>query len=583
MTNSLKPYSIRACFSLFVLFFVFLSGLFENLLGIFPNCIGVCNNPEIRNPLLLAQIICVFSIIILFYDSIFSLLYKVSLHRAFIYCAIVLISVFSLYMTSWDMDSDDRWLLYRISKNVLEHGLYYWNPGEKINISTPIVWPYFASLSHLLAKELNIDWDLSIKLLGLTIYFFTAIYIFRMQVLLSFSKIFIFAGIVTYFPLTYWSISGLETGLASLLLVIAVYEIYLRGFTVFTGLLFGSIIYIRPEFVIAPAAAMITHIFLNRKNGLLSNHLNSILSLGLLSTIWLSLNFFIWGDPFPTPFYLKSIFHNPFHGGLSWSFRSMNAFVHLLSSYAQSIFLTTGICILLYASTKLFTKTKGRYFSEDTEALNRILALFVGFSCVSLYHIVSGYMHMSYVFRYFVPENIALLTLSGFALNEVLKRTQPNSLFLNSTFFGMLLIQICVLCISGFYARNVELSLTRAKHRDAFSGSAYSSMMIAWRNIGYRLKSVEVHGDRLWAKDGTNLAGASITNMYSLDGYYSPLKMSKFKSISTCTGAACANHFNYIMIRSDDAYGDSLKANSNFSVFLNESGVTVYKNLNRVD
>ena len=475
------------------------------------------------------------------------------------------------------MDSDDRWLEYRISKNILEYGLYYWNPYELINISTPVIWNYIASSAHILSHVFNISWESSIKILGLSIYTGTAICIYRIDFQNNYIKVFIFIGVVAYFPLAYWSISGLESGLCAFWLLFIFNRFYSTGPSGLNWLFYCLIIFIRPEFIIAPLISMVANLVSEFRKKAYVDLLSPFLIFLSVSLAWLLFNKLIWNDWFPTPFYLKSIFHSPFLAGFTWSFKSYNALIHFLSSVFQSIFLCISLLIIIAVCFK-YIFTKG-YRLQIKDSEKTIIHLTIGLSCVAGYHIISGYQHMSYVFRYFVPENIGFIFLSGLLLREsMFSSLRLDTNRLRTYLFAATLIQLIIFISTAFYVNKVELSLTRAKHRDAFSGDAYSALMKDWHKVGEKLKSIELPNDRLWAKDGTNLAGAAVTNMYALDGYYSPLWRSMFKSIRECKDWECANYFNYVMLRKDDESWKKALSRDRFVVLFEGEGILVLKN-----
>lgn len=578
---------------IFSFFFLYISGIYENIAGKFPECIGVCNNPgELNSQILLISAIFYFAVISFSINLISKINVIFESNWNFSLFFILIACIASLYVTSWSMDSDDRWLAYRLTKNVLNYGLYFWNPGEYINISTPVVWPYIASVSHLISKYFSIPWNESIKLLGISIYALTAFYVTLMTKLDRKVIFFVFAGIVTYFPLAYWSISGLETCLACLYLLMVLYRIYINGFTYINWLLYSGIIFIRPELILAPSFTLFAIILIRGFDNGFKYLIKPIICLCIVAGGWLFLNYIIWGDLFPTPFYLKTLFHSPFTVGFSSSFKAYNAFIHFLSSTAQSIFLFISLIVLIYITYKyLINKSTHNSNSDQTYT---VVVLFIGFLSVATYHILQGYVHMSYIFRYFVPENIAFILIAGFAFQDrIQSETEAEAVAdssnpcymikLLSFTTAFILFQLPIFYISGVYSDKVELSLTRAKHRDAFSGSTYAVMMKEWRDIGLQLKQLEQPNDRLWAKDGTNLAGASLTNMYALDGYFTPLNKSKFKQISECKDKDCANYFNYIMIRDNDSDWTAYLLSNGFKQIINSSGVLVFMNSRSID
>ena len=561
----------------FSIFFLYVSGVVENSIGKYPDCIGVCNKP---GHLSIAWVIlwCVFiAILIIFSKPLIKKCSYIEDHSFFYLLFVLCFCIFSLYVTNWGMDSDDRWLEYRISKNVLEYGLYYWNPHELINISTPVVWPYIASQAHILSRLTGMAWEHSIKILGLFIYVGTAIYIYRMKFSNKSIRNYVFIGVVSYFPFAYWSISGLEAVLACFWVIFIVNKFYSKGFTNINWLVYCSIIFIRPELIIAPFFSMIVYSFINYRQRNFYNLLIPFLLLFSVSAFWLIFNWLVWKDFFPTPFYLKSIFHSPFLAELTWSFKVTNALIHFLSSVAQSFFLAIGLLVLFFCSAQyFFNKSLRSSFRQEQQVA---LVLFVGFLAVAAYHIVSGYHHMSYIFRYFLPENIALIAISGIAIQEeIARRNFSDGKIIGGFISLMTVIQLSIFIASGYYVNNIELSLTRAKHRDAFTGESYASMMAEWRRVGKKLKSIELPNDRLWIRNGTNLAGGAITNMYALDGYYSPLWRSKFKSIRECKEWDCAKYFNYIMATDGDESWRKLILSDRYEVLMEVPGVVLLKN-----
>ncbi|MDB2703582.1 hypothetical protein N9Y70_02440 [Methylophilaceae bacterium] len=571
----------------FAVFFLFITGIFENLIGVFPACIGVCNNPILPvtwdEYLLFGNLgwisflwISIVLVIIYLILHTFKKFPKLQLNNALALFTILFLSITSLYITSWGMDSDDRWLEYRISKNVLDYGLYYWNPYELINISTPTFWPYIASQAHVLTKIFPISWELAIKILGLFIYCVTAIYIYRINLDNKNIRNYIFIGVITYFPFLYWSISGLEAVLACLWVVLIIERFYAKGATSFNWILYCSIIFIRPEFIIAPFISMICNLIIHFKIYKFKNLLKPFVILFIIVLLWMGINYFIWGDWAPSPYYIKSLFHSPFTAELSAFFKVSNATVHFLSSLIQSIFLAGSFLFLMTTSFNfIFNRLKRKAFSERATIS---LILFFGFLGVAGYHILSGYMHMSYIFRYFLPENIAFIIISGIVFQEQLSsKNIVTTLNLKAYIAILTIIQLSVVSISGFYSTNAELSLTRAKHRDAFSGASYSVLMSEWREYGELLYSIKQPGDRLWMMNGTNIAAGAISDMYALDGYYTPLKKSKFDSIRKCKDWECAKYFNYILVREDSNWDDFL-SNLNYIMLRKSNGIILLKN-----
>ena len=583
----MKNQTVNILILSFTVFFLFFTGIFENLIGVFPECIGVCEDPMLPltwdeyflfGNLGWISFLWISIVLVIIYLTLhtFKKFPKIQMNNALALFTILFLSITSVYITSWEMESDDRWIFYRISKNVLDYGIYYWNPYELINLSTPTIWPYILSQAHVLTKIFSISWELAIKILGLFIYCVTAIYIYQINLVNKNIRNYIFIGVITYFPLLYWSISGMECVLACLWVVLIIERFYAKGATSLNWILYCSIIFIRPEFIIAPFISMICNLIIYFKIYKFKNLLKPFVIFFIIVLLWMGINYFIWGDWVPGTYYIKSFFHNMFVTEFSLFFKVSNASVHFLSSLIQSLFLAGGFLFLMITSLNfIFNRLKRKAFNERATLG---LILFFGFLGVAGYHILSGYIHMSYLFRYFLPENIAFIIISGIVFQEQLSsKNIVTTLNLKAYIAILTIIQLSIVFISGFYSTNAELSLTRAKHRDALSGYNYSLLMSDWKKYGEILYAIKQPGDRLWMRNGTNIAAGAISDMYALDTYYTPFKKSKFESLRECNDWECAKYFNYILVKENSNWDDFLPP-SNFIMLRKSFGIVLLKN-----
>lgn len=550
--------------------FLFFSGVLENYFGLFPECIGVCNIPETKS--ILAQlpllIICfcllAFATKKNFFSTKFHSDFWVERRAQFL---VFITGLIVTVLFGWNTDLDDKWLVYRVSMNVLRSGLPVWNLEDKINLSTSLIWPYVATIAHFFKS-----YDLGIKVIGIAIYCISIILLILFLKTPSYSRYFAVVGVATYFPVSYWTLGGLETSICVLWITFVILTFHRRGIhSLLPWFVMSLGIFFRPELILVPISSAVAYVLLFSTSKLRS------LLIGLVITtqvgVWLFYNKFFFGDFFPTPAYIKSVLNNIFMMGESRSFVIYNSSIHFLSSIFISIFLCVAYCLAIKIFIKSFKKKPS---ADGIDAL--VLVLLIGFLSVGLYHIVGGYNHMGFVFRYFIPVNYAVVIIISLGLTS--PKNIPSSLLSVGGLISITLAQLLIFIFSAGYVQNVELSLTRAKHRDAFAGAAYSSMMKEWRGVGISLASIREPGDRLWMKDGANLAGGALSGMYSLDGFYAPLRKSAYPEIRNCNSWGCARYFDYIILQSHDAsiWMENVREPDAYKVELRTPSLLVLKN-----
>ena len=563
----MKPY-IKII--LFGAVFLFLSGVLENYLGLFPKCVGVCNIPDTKSIFLLLPILILCLCLLAFATKYFNFTnfysdFWISRRVQF------LVFISGLIITlifGWNTDLDDKWLVYRASLNVLRSGLPVWNPEDKINLSTSVIWPYVASIAHFFNT-----YDLGIKVVGIMIYCTSIILLIRFLKTPNFSKYFAIVGVATYFPISYWMLGGLETSICILWITLVILLFHRRGIhSLLSWFVMSLGVFFRPELMVVPISSAVVYACLFSTSKLRS------FIIGLLVTIqgivWLLYNKVFFGDFFPTSAYIKSALSNMFIDGQSRSFVIYNSSIHFLSSIFCSIFLCVAYCLaikIIYKSLKKKPSTDG------IDAV--VLVLLIGFISVGLYHVIGGYIHMGYVFRYFVPGNYAIIIIISLCLTP--PKDDSSSLLTVGGLISMTIAQFLIFIFCAGYVQNVELSLTRAKHRDAFSGAAYSAQMKEWRGVGTFLASIREPGDRLWMKDGADLAGGALSDMYSLDGLYAPLSKSAYPEIRNCGGWNCARYFDYIILQPIDQsiWMENVQNPASYEVISHTSSLMVLKNM----
>jgi hypothetical protein len=459
----MKPY-IKII--LFGAVFLFLSGVLENYLGLFPKCVGVCDIPDTKSisVLLPLLIVCFFLLAVATKKNILTKFHsdfwidRRAQFFVFISCLIITLLFW------WNIDLDDKWLVYRASLNVLRSGLPVWNPEDKINLSTSVIWPYIASIAHFFSS-----YDLGIKVIGIAIYCISIILLILFLKTPNYSKYFAIAGITTYFPVLYWMLGGLETSICVLWITFVILSFHRMGIhSLLPWFVISLGIFFRPELMVVPVASAVIYVLLFSTSKLRSVLICLIIS--IQGGVWLLYNKVFFGDFFPTSAYIKSALSNMFIAGQSRSFVISNSFIHFLSSIFCSIFL----CVAYFLAIKyIYRSFKKKPVADGIDAL--VLILLIGFLSVSLYHIFGGYIHMGYVFRYLVPGNYAIIIITSLGFTS--PKENSSSMLSVGGLISMTLAQLLIFIFCAGYVENVELSLTRAEHRDAFSGVAYSSMM----------------------------------------------------------------------------------------------------------
>jgi hypothetical protein len=558
----------------FQLLFLYLTGIGNYLFGIDVPCIGVCNKYLIDKLYLISPMIAgsLVAIVLIYknnYEQVFEYIkskkiYLFILIALFFSCAI-------LYF--WDFDNDDKWMGYRITKNVIELGFPNWNAEEKINISTSLIWPYIGSLAHYFH-----DWNTGIKIIGISFYFACIFLIYKMKFKGSDNIYLLLFGFITYIPAYLWFLGGIETSLAIFWGLLVVYIFNRYGPEHILGWLVLSLgILVRPEFILASIYPLFHLIIFHRKQSL---KITAIAFFICSIAFWLSYNKLLFNNWLPTPAYIKSFAgHIIFQNGQSKIFIIGNGVVHLISSICISIFLLISyISALFYTFQTIKNKfSSARLASSEGQISHQesLVMIFLGFLSINIYHAYSGYMHMGFTFRYLLPANIAILAIGALLLRE-------NSSVAKKTML-LLSVQAGVFITSLIFVFGGEFSLTRAKYRDGFSLSNYASFMQPWVKIGNTLHGLAKPGDRLWAKDGTNLAGSALSGMYSLDGLLTPLSYSVFPEIRNCQGFDCAKYFDYIFLQNTDIknWPELVESPKNYSIIIENPTIIVLKNLER--
>lgn len=114
----------------------------------------------------------------------------------------------------WFCLFDDAMISMRYARNMVDGVGFVWNGGEYVEGVTNPLWTVYMAVWHLFGIPDNMI-SLPIQLTGLCIFVTTALWGFRIGGLI--------AGVCIslYYPLAYWSVIGMETGLVALLILLS--------------------------------------------------------------------------------------------------------------------------------------------------------------------------------------------------------------------------------------------------------------------------------------------------------------------------------------------------------------------------
>jgi hypothetical protein len=256
------------------------------------------------------------------------------------------------------------------------------------------------------------------------------------------------------------------------------------------------------------------------------------------------MNHCFFGNPLPSPFYIKG-WNKSFSGFYPWYFDLGVGLTHLISALFASFLVTMIVLVALWQlirSANLAAKIDRPLVTEYPSHFCVIagIVLFLG------YHVASGYQHMNFTFRYFLPGIVALVVVSGHFL-ERSTRDRAATLMSRAGTLGVVLFAILFQLVQslfvGYHIKWVDLALTTSSLRDRFSVASYSEWMEVWLEAGQFLRTVTKPNDRIWLVQG--LATAALTDSYLRDPYYAPPKRSKFEDLRACSD--CTRLFDYFI------------------------------------
>jgi arabinofuranosyltransferase len=349
---------------------------------------------------------------------------------------LLILAIFVIHGVSLDFTQDDAYISYRYVRNFLSgHGLVF-NPGERVEGYTNFLWIILLSV----LANFGLDVIIASKVLGIASGCLALFLLYKISTLLDHSQdrrpslwfFFLIPSLLLAInsAFAYWSISGLETTLFVMTVLLSAYFYFTnkRLMIIFSAL--STLI--RPEGALV-FAIFILHSLFFRKKGL-KRCLLYTLGFTLLLAPFLLFKIFYYGDLVPNPFYAKTGFSLEYVKtglGYAWLF---------LKHY--------GLWGILFLLPIVFYKSLGRRWKLI------LLLVFV----YTLYIVVIG-GDVLQAHRFFMPIVPFLYLLVSFALKKLYLMPQKGSA--NRTISIFLVIAFSILTF--FWPRGWIMNVRRAE------------------------------------------------------------------------------------------------------------------------
>jgi len=442
----------------------------------------------------------------------------------------------AIIVSIWNFDLDDKWVYYRISQNVLSSGLPLWNLNERTLVGASFLYPYLVSLGHFFGGPEQ--WSNFEKIVGVLFHFAAFALVLRYFGLTAIGVI-CSASLLLFEPSLLWALGGLETPVATLWIVVAIILYLRRGedYWLF-WLMCGLLIYIRPDAILLGVGAFIGRFLRHPKD--LRQHLltGAIFSAPIL--FFLASNQNLFGFPLPLVFLVKgwNCAYCPYFPLYS---RVAIGMIHMLSGISISILLGLLLCLAIPSLVQR-TRISGNITHPVVTAFPLQFDLILGFAFYLGYHVIGGYQHMNFTFRYWIPGLIGTTIVSGDIIRQAVSNPSGGlngsalagvaaRLLATPVLVGLLGTQIVQSGFATYEGKHIDITLTVAPWRDLFSIDSYANFLWSWYQAGRDLSSVVTEKDRLFLE--AMMTGA-LTKGYLIDQFYFPSKQSAYLDLREC-------------------------------------------------
>ncbi len=452
----------------------------------------------------------------------------------------------AILVSIWNFDLDDKWVYYRVSENVLSSALPLWNLNERALVGASFFYPYLLSIGHFFGGPEQ--WSNYEKIIGVLFHFAAVAVVLRYFGLTAIG-LFCSALVLLFEPSLLWALGGLETSLTTLWIIIAII-LYMRrgGESWLFWLMCGLLIYIRPDAILLGVGTFIGHFL--REPTLLRKHIVAGIVFSAPILVFLASNQVLFGFPLPLVFLVKG-WNCAYCGDFPFYSRISMGMIHMLSAISVSVLL--GLLLSL-AISFLIQKTRvSRNITQPVVTTFPLqFDLMLGFALYLGYHVVGGYQHMNFTFRYWIPGLMGAAVVGGEIVRQALSNitTDPKGaalpgvaarLFTAPVLVGLLALQIVQSSFATYEGKYIDITLTVAPMRDQFSVDSYAEYLTSWYKAGHDLSSVVTQDDRLFLWPAM-MTGA-LTKGYLVDQFYFPPRESKYWDLRQCMPQP-ANKFN---------------------------------------
>ena len=324
---------------------------------------------------------------------------------------------------------DDGMISMRYAQNVIDGKGLVWNFGERVEgFTSPLLVSFMALAIKLFGKIYGV---LAIQLLGALLL--TANIFFVLQImdnlieakpLKDFLKFMAVLFLVTFYPLLYWSIMGMDTGLLTTLVLLAsfilVKEKSAQKINIWLPIVLSLCYLTRPESILFITAVYLFRLCKNLKR--FPFLLSEILILLIPLTLYHIFRWHYYQQFYPNTYFLKAT-------GLSLSQRIHDGFAFFYP-------FLTYIQLIVFWILAFFFFVLVRYRNTGKTSLRRILEgnkyhifMFLAFFIVfSVYQIVIGGDAWPRYWRYTVPYTVLLFLAFLLAISEF-KKMSPKEYF----------------------------------------------------------------------------------------------------------------------------------------------------------
>lgn len=480
-------------------------------------------------------------------------------------CALGGFALTEMYL--WGFDLDDKWIYYRMSRNVLTTGLPLWNANEMALVGASFVYPYLVSLPNLLGDWPV--WDLYQRVIGIAFTLAIGALVLR-KFGLNAASVLCVSAILLYEPLSQWSIGGMETSFATLWLVAALLlYLFKQGNSLLFWFLLGALIYIRPDAILIGVGAFVARFVRGPMD--VADWLKNGVAFSLPIITFMVQNQVLFGFPLPLVFLVKG--WNCAYCGYDPLYEKIFVgLLHNLSGFATSALITLFSCAGVWRvlrGVRLGRTRKAPVVVAQPLAFD----LYAGLGVFMVYHVIGGYQHMNFTFRYWIPGIIGMVVVSLYALQNSGTGTQLGSgatdrlsLFERiglrscptSLLWALFVLQFSQTALATYQARHYDFSLTIAAKRDRMSTDSYATYLVDWFQAGIDLRAIGVKPtDKLYLMQGM-LTGA-MTEGYLVDQFYFPPTQTQFPELRSCKtlpwdSHACDIYYDYVITFADKKY-----------------------------